>query len=161
MDSIPDTGTSKDIRDLLNPSSYPASQRIQERDRSLKRQMIPSTRIPSCQAMRNLTAQQRISAIAAELGVSWHTVSSIAMRANRRPDRCCRTGPAGRCTGDRVDEHRWAPRRLGANGFVTLIIDLKPLHDQTGPAWLLDMVPGRSAAALQSLAHSKKSSTRS
>jgi hemophore-related protein len=33
-----------------------------------------------------------------------------------------------------VDEHRWAPRHLGADGFVTLIIDLTPTHDQTGPA---------------------------
>jgi hypothetical protein len=33
-----------------------------------------------------------------------------------------------------VDEHRWAPRRLGAEGFVTLIIDLTPIEDQTGPA---------------------------
>jgi transposase len=28
-----------------------------------------------------------------------------------------------------VDEHRWAPRRMGAAGFVTLIIDLTPVHD--------------------------------
>jgi transposase len=47
-----------------------------------------------------------------------------------------------------VDEHRWAPRRVGPEGFVTLIIDLTPTHDQTGPARLLDLVPGRSAAAL-------------
>jgi transposase len=46
-----------------------------------------------------------------------------------------------------VDEHRWAPRR-GAEGFVTLIIDLTPTRDQTGAARLLDLVPGRSAAAL-------------
>src|SRR5258705_13985848 len=47
-----------------------------------------------------------------------------------------------------VDEHRWAPRRVGAAGFVTLIIDLTPTHDRSGPARLLDMVEGRSAAAL-------------
>ena len=47
-----------------------------------------------------------------------------------------------------VDEHRWAPRRVGADGFVTLIIDLTPAHDHSGPARLLDLVPGRSAAAL-------------
>ncbi len=33
-----------------------------------------------------------------------------------------------------VDEHRWAPRRVGAAGFVTLIIDLTPTHDHSGPA---------------------------
>ena len=58
-----------------------------------------------------------ISAIAAELGVSWHTVSAIAMRAVA--DLITAVGPAG---------------------FVTLIIDLTPTRDQTGPARLLDMV---------------------
>jgi transposase len=91
-----------------------------------------------------------ISAIAAELGVSWHTVSSIAMRATA--DLVAAAGP-DRLSGVRVigvDEHRWAPRRLGAAGFVTLIIDLTPVHDQTGPARLLDLVEGRSATALAS-----------
>jgi transposase len=91
-----------------------------------------------------------ISAIAAELGVSWHTVSSIAMRTVA--DLIAAAGP-DRLAGVRiigVDEHRWAPRRRGAEGFVTLIIDLTPTHDQTGPARLLDLVAGRSAAALTS-----------
>jgi transposase len=89
-----------------------------------------------------------VSAIAAELGVTWHTVSSIAMRATA--GLIASTG-ADRLTGVRVigvDEHRWAPRRRGAQGFVTLIIDLTPVHDQTGPARLLDLVEGRSATAL-------------
>ena len=89
-----------------------------------------------------------ISAIAAELGLSWHTVSSIAMRAVA--DLIAAAGP-DRLAGVRVigvDEHRWAPRRIGPAGFVTLIIDLTPTHDQTGPARLLDMVAGRSASAL-------------
>jgi transposase len=89
-----------------------------------------------------------IAAIAAELGVSWHTVSSIAMRATA--DLIAVAGP-DRMAGVRVigvDEHRWAPRRVGAAGFVTLIIDLTPTHDHSGPARLLDLVPGRSATAL-------------
>ena len=60
-------------------------------------------------------------------------------------------GQADRLAGVRVigvDEHRWAPRRVGAEGFVTLIIDLTPVHDRSGPARLLDMVTGRSATAL-------------
>ena len=91
-----------------------------------------------------------IAAIAAELGVSWHTVSTIAMRATADlitaavPDRLAGVWVIG------VDEHRWAPRRIGPAGFVTLIIDLTPTHDQTGPARLLDMVEGRSATALAS-----------
>ena len=90
-----------------------------------------------------------ISAIAAELGVSWHTVSSIAMRAITD----LVTAADRRLAGVRVigvDEHRWAPRRVGPDGFVTLIIDLTPVHDQSGPARLLDMVAGRSATALAS-----------
>jgi N-acetylglucosamine-6-phosphate deacetylase len=54
-----------------------------------------------------------IAAIAAELGVTWHTVSSIAMRATA--DLIAAAGP-DRLAGVRVigvDEHRWAPRRLG------------------------------------------------
>ncbi len=91
-----------------------------------------------------------IAAIAAELGVSWHTVSSIAMHATAGliaaagPDRLTGVEVIG------VDEHRWAPRRLGAAGFVTLIIDLTPVRDHRGPARLLDLVPGRSATALAS-----------
>jgi transposase len=58
-----------------------------------------------------------ISAIAAELGVSWHTVSSIAMRAvaglvaAAGPDRLAGVTVIG------VDEHRWAPRRIGPRGL--------------------------------------------
>jgi transposase len=39
---------------------------------------------------------------------------------------------------------------MGAEGFVTLIIDLTPTRERGGPARLLDMVPGRSATALAS-----------
>jgi transposase len=97
---------------------------------------------------RLLIGRTTISAIAAELGVSWHTVSTIAMRTTA--DLVAAAG-ADRLAGVRVigvDEHRWAPRRIGPGGFVTLIIDLTPTHDQTGPARLLDMVTGRSASAL-------------
>jgi len=50
-----------------------------------------------------------ISAIAAELGVSWHTVSSIAMGATAD---IVAGAAAVRLAGVRVigvDEHRWAP----------------------------------------------------
>jgi transposase len=91
-----------------------------------------------------------VSAIAAELGVSWHTVSSIAMRATAA---LIAAAGSDRLAGVRVigvDEHRWAPRRVGSAGFVTLIIDLTPVHDRSGPARLLDLVEGRSASALSS-----------
>ena len=89
-----------------------------------------------------------ISAIAAELGVSWHTVNTIAMAAVAE---LVAAAGLDRLAGVRVigvDEHRWAPRRAGADGFVTVIIDLTPVHDRSGPARLLDVVAGRSAAAL-------------
>jgi transposase len=50
-----------------------------------------------------------------------------------------------------VDEHRWAHTRHAAgDGYVTVIVDLTPVVDGTGRARLLDLVPGRSAAALRS-----------
>jgi transposase len=57
-----------------------------------------------------------VSAIAAELGVSWHTVNSIAMGATA--DLVAAAGP-DRLAGVKVigiDEHRWAPRRRGLMG---------------------------------------------
>ncbi|GAA4743300.1 hypothetical protein GCM10023350_30000 [Nocardioides endophyticus] len=42
-----------------------------------------------------------------------------------------------------VDEHAWSHTRRG-DKYVTAIIDLTPIRDATGPAWLLDMVEGRS-----------------
>ena len=45
-----------------------------------------------------------------------------------------------------VDEHVWRHTRAG-DKYVTVIIDLTPVRDRTGPARLLDMVPGRSKAA--------------
>jgi transposase len=91
-----------------------------------------------------------VSAIAVELGVSWHTVNTIAMGATAAlvaaagPDRLAGVRIIG------IDEHRWAPRRHGTDGFVTVIIDLTPVHDRSGPARLLDVVAGRSATALAS-----------
>ena len=89
-----------------------------------------------------------VSAIAVELGVSWHTVNPIAMGATAAL--VAAAGP-DRLAGVRIvviDEHRWAPRRHVTDGFVTVIIDLTPVHDRSGPARLLDVVAGRSAAAL-------------
>ncbi|EOM75568.1 ISL3 family transposase [Rhodococcus rhodnii] len=48
-----------------------------------------------------------------------------------------------------VDEHKWKHRRgQGDPDFVTVIVDLTPVIEGTGPARLLDMVAGRSKAAL-------------
>ncbi len=42
-----------------------------------------------------------------------------------------------------MDEHVWRHTRRG-DKYVTVIIDLTPIRDKTGPARLLDMVEGRS-----------------
>ena len=42
-----------------------------------------------------------------------------------------------------VDEHVWRHTRWG-DRYVTVIIDLTPVRDATGPARLLDMAPGQS-----------------
>ena len=47
-----------------------------------------------------------------------------------------------------VDEHVWRHTRRG-DKYVTVIIDLTPVRDHTGPARLLDMVEGRSKQAFQ------------
>jgi transposase len=91
-----------------------------------------------------------IAAVARELGLSWDTVNSIAMDATAMIVAADTTRLDGvRVIG--VDEHRWShTRRPGGDGYVTVIIDLTPVLDGTGRARLLDLVPGRSAAALKS-----------
>ena len=42
-----------------------------------------------------------------------------------------------------VDEHVWRHTPYG-DKFVTVILDLTPIRDRSGPSRLLDMVPGRS-----------------
>ncbi len=47
-----------------------------------------------------------------------------------------------------VDEHVWRHARRG-DKYVTVIIDLTPVRDGSGPARLLDMIEGRSKQAFQ------------
>ncbi|MDK9640763.1 transposase, partial [Propionibacterium freudenreichii] len=47
-----------------------------------------------------------------------------------------------------VDEHVWRHTRHG-DTYVTVIIDLTPVREKTGPARLLDMVAGRSKAVFK------------
>lgn len=50
-----------------------------------------------------------------------------------------------------VDEHVWRHTRVG-DKYVTVVIDLTPVKDSTGPARLLDMVQGRSKQTFKGLA---------
>ena len=90
-----------------------------------------------------------VSAVARELGRSWDTVNAIAVAATT--ELLSTAGPA-RLDGVRVigvDEHRWAHTRHAAgDGYVTVIVDLTPVVAGHGRARLLDLVPGRSAAAM-------------
>ena len=83
-----------------------------------------------------------VSRVAAGLGVSWHTANSAVLAEGKRrliddPHRFDGVAAIG------VDEHVWRHTRRG-DKYVTVIIDLTPIREKTGPARLLDMVEGRS-----------------
>ncbi len=83
-----------------------------------------------------------IARVAAGLGTSWHTVNDAVLGAGQQ----LLINDPHRLDGVRVigvDEHCWRHTRRG-DKFVTVIIDLTPVRDRTGPARLLDMVEGRS-----------------
>lgn len=88
-----------------------------------------------------------VSAVAKALGLSWGTVNTLALSMTRHLVH----GQPVHLDGVRVlgvDEHKWKHvRGQGDPSFVTVIVDLTPVIDGTGQARLLDMVPGRSAAA--------------
>ena len=78
-----------------------------------------------------------MSRVAAHLGVSWHTANDAVLNEGRRmliddPARFDGVKIIG------VDEHVWRHTRFG-DKYVTVIIDLTPVRNKTGPARLLDM----------------------
>ncbi|HTY33735.1 ISL3 family transposase [Mycobacterium sp.] len=88
-----------------------------------------------------------VARIAEALAVSWNTANNAVLAEGRRvliadPDRFDSVAVIG------VDEHVWRHTRRG-DKYVTVIIDLTPVRDKTGPARLLDMVEGRSKKAFQ------------
>ena len=88
-----------------------------------------------------------VTRAAAGLGVSWHTANSAILAEGRRrlidaPGRFDGVTTLG------VDEHVWRHTRYG-DKHVTVIIDLTPAREKTGPAQLLDMVEGRSKAVFK------------
>jgi transposase len=99
-------------------------------------------------ALEGLVVQHlTIARIAESLGVSWHTANDAVLAEGKRVliDDPARFGGV-RVLG--VDEHVWRHTRRGEK-YVTVIIDLTPIRDGTGPARLLDMVEGRSKAAFK------------
>ena len=88
-----------------------------------------------------------VSRAAAGLGVSWHTANTAIITEGKRrliddPGRFDGVSTIG------VDEHVWRHTRKG-DKYVTVIIDLTPNRNGTGPARLLDMVEGRSKAVFK------------
>ena len=88
-----------------------------------------------------------VARVAAGLGVGWHTANNAVLAEGRRvliddPARFDGVAVIG------VDEHVWRHTRVG-DKYVTVIIDLTPNRDKTGPARLLDMIEGRSKAVFK------------
>lgn len=83
-----------------------------------------------------------ITRVAAGLAVAWNTAFEAVLTAGRD---LLIDDPA-RFDGVRVigvGEHVWSQTGYGPD-YVTVIIDLNPIRDGTGPSRLLEMVAGRS-----------------
>jgi transposase len=94
-----------------------------------------------------VVAHLTVARVADGLGVAWNTANDAVLAEGRR----VLIDDEHRCDGVRVlgvDEHVWRHTRRG-DKYVTVIIDLTPIRDGTGPARLLDMVEGRSKQAFK------------
>jgi transposase len=88
-----------------------------------------------------------VARIAEGLAVSWNTANDAVLAEGRRvliddPQRFDGVKVIG------LDEHCWRHTRKG-DKYVTVVIDLTPVRDGTGPARLLDMVEGRSKSVFK------------
>ncbi len=99
-------------------------------------------------ALEGLAVQHlTVARIAQGLAVSWNTANDAVLAEGRR----VLIEDVQRFDGVKVigvDEHVWRHTRRGDKD-VTVIIDLTPIRDRTGPSRLLDMVEGRSKAAFK------------
>jgi transposase len=99
-------------------------------------------------ALAGLVVQHlTVARVAEGLGVAWNTANEAVLAEGHRvliadPARFDGVAVIG------VDEHVWRHSRRG-DKYVTVIIDLTPIRDKTGPARLLDMVEGRSKQAFK------------
>ncbi len=88
-----------------------------------------------------------VARVAEALAVAWSTANDAVLDEGRRvliddPHRLDGVQVIG------VDEHPWRHTRRG-DKYVTVIIDLTPVRDGTGPSRLLDMVEGRTKKAFK------------
>ena len=98
-------------------------------------------------ALRGIVIDHLTARVAGGLGVSWSAANTAVLAEGKRrliddPGRFDGVTMIG------VDEHVWRHTRLG-DKYVTVIIDLTPARDKTGPARLLDMVEGRLKAVFK------------
>ena len=83
-----------------------------------------------------------VARIAQALGVSWNTANTAVLTEGER----LLINDPTRFDGVRVigvDEHVWRHTPY-QDRYVTVILDLTPIRERSGPCRLLDMVPGRS-----------------
>ena len=99
-------------------------------------------------ALAGLVVQHlTVARVADGLGVSWNTANNAVLAEGQR----LLIDDLTRFDGVQVigvDEHVWRHTRRG-DKYVTVIIDLTPVRDHTGPARLLDMVEGRTKQAFK------------
>ena len=109
---------------------------------------VVTTRTERWILQRIVIDKMSVAAVAANLAISWRTVNQIAIAAARTLVYDGDHLDGVRCLG--VDEHKWKHvRGQGDPSFVTVLIDLTPVIDGTGPARLLDMIGGRSKQVLK------------
>ncbi|WP_193058718.1 ISL3 family transposase, partial [Glutamicibacter arilaitensis] len=81
------------------------------------------------------------------LGVTWNTANEAVLAEGQR----LLINDSTRFDGVKVlgvDEHVWRHTRDG-DKYVTVIVDLTPVMEDTGASRLLDMIPGRSKAVFK------------
>ena len=86
-----------------------------------------------------------VARVAEGLAVAWDTANDAVLAEGQRG----LIGDLARFDGVStigVDEHVWRHTRRG-DRYVTVIIDLTPIRNGTGPSRLLDMIEGRSKQA--------------
>ena len=88
-----------------------------------------------------------VARVAAGLGVSWSAANDAVLAEGRRT-LIDDTHRFDSVTTIGVDEHVWRHAKRG-DKYVTVIIDLTPVREKSGPARLLDMVEGRSKAVFK------------
>ena len=100
-----------------------------------------------------------VARISQALAVSWNTANTAVLGEGQR----LLINDPTRFDGVRVigvDEHVWRHTPYG-DKYVTVILDLTPIRERSGPCRLLDMVPGRSKQVFKTWLASRPDTWRS